>query len=547
VRPVELPRPNATIQSHVRLVERRASNATGGLLNRSSKFPNVPRTILPLTQSRTDKVQAEMNDTLRLIKDETRLLLQKVDNVEAKLTTKTRKLAKMKDALLRVYPALRADLASDEDDETEVKEEDKPEQEFRRPSAVVRQPSTPEHHAYHPNLSLRAESPELQAMQEDEEEDGDGKLVIPSESTIPVGHTTGAAKLLLWPAIDNLVGEKLREDRIKNEYPYIQEKQHGLRLFGRGPGGSPAHVLDATSDDTYSDVSASPAADTLVHGQIGGITPPPGVDVFRGPEQRRGGLGQEGQLELDEATVRRLVQSYLKHIHIMHPILDHSQLDRLVKNFLRALPESASKTKLAVQPPLFVVPGQGELPGNKRKRSVAMETVVENGVPYLLKPGQPQRSISTAILFLVLALGKICEYKDKIPDVVPDYESTSSSPAFRNGYVSPIQASPVVSPHSSGFPSPQDGARSSGRRSSGDGMSMVSRVAPPLRNMDVIPGLAYACIATDILGNELGENSLHHVHANVLASLYFGQLARPVRSHGFISNASRTLQIILRL
>lgn len=488
-----------------------------------------------------------MHDTLRLIKHETQLLLQKVDNVETKLTAKTRQLKKIKKVLVKLNPSLQAELPSSDEDEKEVKVEEKSYAGFRRPPLASRQSSTPDQHSFHPDLSYRPESPELQAMQEEEDEDGDGKLLIPTESTIPVGHTTGAAKLLLWPAIDKLVGERLKEDNIKNDFPFIQEKKHGLRLFGRGPGGSPTPVVDATSDDTYSDVSASPAADNLVHGQIGGISPPPMVDVLRAPEHRRGGLGQNGQLELDEPTVRRLVQSYLKHMHIMHPILDPTQLEKLVKNFLRSMPEPVPKRKTT--PPLFAVPATAEMPSNKRKRSPAVDSVIiENGVSNPHKQALPQRSIFTAILFFVLALGKICEHKEKIPDVVPDHESTTSSPAVRNGYTSPLQASPVVSPHSSEFPSPQDvSSRASGRRLSGDGTTMVNRISTSLRNLDVIPGLAYACVATDILGNELGENSLHHVHANVLASLYFGQLGRPVRSHSFISNASRTLQIILRL
>jgi hypothetical protein len=106
--------------------------------------------------------------------------------------------------------------------------------------------------------------------------------------------------------------------------------------------------------------------------------------------------------------------------------------------------------------------------------------------------------------------------------------------------------SPAVSSQSSGLPSPQESNRNPLRRQSTESY-VTPRTILLSRNLDVIPGLAYAAFATDILGNEIGENTLHHVHANILASLYFGQLARPSYSHRLIINASLGLQVILRL
>jgi len=54
--------------------------------------------------------------------------------------------------------------------------------------------------------------------------------------------------------------------------------------------------------------------------------------------------------------------------------------------------------------------------------------VAESEHPFAehLKPGKPQRSINTAIVLLTLALGKMCEHKDKIPDFVPDNDARNS-------------------------------------------------------------------------------------------------------------------------
>ena len=56
-------------------------------------------------------------------------------------------------------------------------------------------------------------------------------------------------------------------------------------------------------------------------------------------------------------------------------------------------------------------------PGTKRKRSPAADD--HPPVP-LLKFKLPFRSIHSAIVLSVLALGKICLHRDKIPELVPE-------------------------------------------------------------------------------------------------------------------------------
>lgn len=66
------------------------------------------------------------------------------------------------------------------------------------------------------------------------------------------------------------------------------------------------------------------------------------------------------------------------------------------------------------------------------------------------------------------------------------------------------------------------------------------------RNYDVIPGLEYFALATDILGSHLGGISLKHVYAWVLAGLYHGQLARAVESWAYIKQGCTVLQEVMR-
>jgi hypothetical protein len=472
--------------------------------------------------------------------------------------TQDRRQERFKKALLKLHPDLEADLASEGDDEDVKKEDDFAS--LHGPSAVPRQTSIPHQGYNHDTYSYRADSPDRPPSQQDEDEET-GRVLLPGEPAIPVGHTTGAARLLLWPAVEKFLGSKIRTLDVYKaksleafvEYPNLREQNHGIRLYGRGPGSTRGNSADGSPDDAYSDVSASPTPE--VYGQIGGLTPPPnypGHYIVRRPEERRGGAGPDGQLELDEATVNRLVQSYLKHIHIMHPILDPIKLVKYSKKFVKTLPPDPNSQQKA-RPQLMDPPGfvgrASDMPAAKRKRSPT--TAVDSfdvTAPNVLKPGRPQRSIQNAILLWVLALGKICEHREKIPELLPDHDSSGNSPNARSGFPSPMMASPVVSTISTSLPSPREAERlrHPDRRASTESF-LPPRTHLHSRNLDVIPGLAYAAFASDITGNEIAENKLENVHANILASLYFGQLARPSYSHRYINNASLGIQIILRL
>ena len=110
------------------------------------------------------------------------------------------------------------------------------------------------------------------------------------------------------------------------------------------------------------------------------------------------------------------------------------------------------------------------------------------------------------MLLLVFALGEICKHRGKIPDFLPNEEIAETN-------VLPDE----------------------------------EITESPPQSEDVIPGLAYAAAANDTLGNKIGENTLHYVYANILASLYFGQLARLMCSYFFLNYASTGLYIILQM
>lgn len=399
-----------------------------------------------------------------------------------------------------------------------------------------------------------------------------GPPVNPGPSSIPINHTTGAARLLLVPPIHELAAganpyRHVPESKRPSieQYPMLIEDRRGLmRVYGRGQGidrptgYEKEQMIDyppseGTPSDTASDPSTPPGEEW---GQIGGLTPPPEDTVISrvGADPRMGlGISPEGLPDLSRETIKLLANSYLLNINIMHPIIIPARMWSLVETFLKTVPDS--QVKHEQHPPERIVAGftgsrSIESPGAKRKRSpiVTTEGYEVHGV-VSHKAGHPFRSISTAIVLLVMALGSICLHKEKIPELVSDkdVDDDGSSPASRNGSIrSPLQTHSAI-PNATGLPSPQeaDRAQPRSRRASLDGHHIRSGSNLKLKNLDVIPGLSYFAVATDILGNQLGGNSLQHVHAHILAGLYQGQLGRVMESYAYIGNACRALQVIL--
>ncbi|PVH69182.1 hypothetical protein DL98DRAFT_554553 [Cadophora sp. DSE1049] len=325
------------------------------------------------------------------------------------------------------------------------------------------------------------------------EEEESGHPGLPKPPSIPVNHTTGAAGLLNVPAIRALCQGAMDNLGVRGgKYSMLQEERRGLlRLFGKGEGyeRSPGydedlladHGADSTPGDSHSDMSP-PASEEW--GQLGGLTPP-----GHQPELTRGGIDSNGMPDFSRETVNDLVKSYMEHINILHPILIKSHLDLLVEHFLKSIPESQTRQA-----------------GHKSKRKRA-PTAGKYAEPHAIlnhKPGHPFRSIGSAIVLLVMALGKICQHKGRIPDV---WQSNHDLGDFSTGM---------------GVASSLDreGSQPQSRRIPIGGAYPAKRP----RNTDVIPGLAYQALATDIIGNQLAENSLQHVYANILAGLYYGEI-----------------------
>ncbi|KAG5804196.1 hypothetical protein H9Q74_007722 [Fusarium xylarioides] len=410
-------------------------------------------------------------------------------------------------------------------------------------------------HRDHPS----SEPMPLRMMAEDEMEVEPGPPVPPGEPAIPINHTTLAGLLLEWPSIRELTKHHVEREGVRyiSEYPISQEQNRGvLIVYGRGEDSHPSrHVREPTdhgnldmADDSSDMASPSPAADW---GQLGGLSPPDQVEY-------KGGVLVDGNPDFSESKVWAYVESFKENILNMHPIIQPKLLDYWVRHFLDNLPASQPRSaKPQTSKPTFAVGGGSSTPeaaGSKRKRSPGPDSS-EPPTPAPQRIGRPDRSIHTALVLTVLALGKVCLHRDNVPDVVHPTEPLPphGSPALRNGAIppSPNQGSPPgysSHSHSSGLPSPKEQDRNiHSRRSSIHGTGAFRSGYSLKKNYEVIPGLEYFAYATDILGNHTGAyNNMKNVYANIFAGLYHGQLGRPMESFAFIHRASHKLQVIMR-
>ena len=369
-------------------------------------------------------------------------------------------------------------------------------------------------------------------------------------------HRTAPHKLiLLWPSVWPLLQDAGVD--VRNTYVMEAEDRGILRIWTRGEG------IDE-HDGTQPGGPASPAR-SEESGEGSAATPPEGLwgtgfpqtpmsDIRRSDPYAVGGLKPDGSPDLDVGTINALYESYMKHLHIMHPFLDKQRLRKLFDHFIKryCTGHPNLKQKFAVSS------GSDTERPLKRQRSNNGSNTTTNGPdPINMRKEPTERSPGNAIVWLVLALGKICLHREPLPGPVPDgrlhtntvishqltgnHGLTSSSPI--SATIKPSPMSPKSTPTTQPTPPGPEGmarVEPRSRRSSFDGL----QVAGP-RNLDSIPGLAYYARAAEILGDQGDGNDLVHAQMFLLAGLYKGQLARVKESMSWISMAGRAILNLL--
>ena len=384
-----------------------------------------------------------------------------------------------------------------------------------------------------------------------------------ADLTIPIQHTTYAHKLLLWPSIAELLRDyrlkigTMQGDQLTEYYVDRLELTRGLpRLFGRGqgedrndPGKGPSSPADSSSSRSDDQESIS-SSDALTWGYSLSFPAP----VIEGPDHP-GGQKSGGELNLDAAVIDDMCDSYLTHIHILHPFLNRKVLAGMVAKFKRRYSKD--------RPPKYSEHRLGSM-SRKRKLDDEISSPPEasSSRPQLSErrssASQPphdalERSTSNIIILLVLALGKICKRTDKLPGPVPadSQTSPSSHPSQTSPSSHPSYASP--SSHAHTHISPDYQVMNINTPTPAPDESNASSAPTPQtnekrqkRNLDVIPGFAYYAVAAGMLGEHNCENRIAEAQACLLAGLYAGQLACVAASHKWISSACSIVQILLK-
>jgi hypothetical protein len=372
----------------------------------------------------------------------------------------------------------------------------------------------------------------------------------PSGISIHVDHTVAAHRLLNWRVVRELLAGKAPNENYVMEH---EERKGLLRIYGKGQGrdtydgaqsGTPSSpASSASGEDAGRSPNNNPSIDDAYWGDHD-LGLPNMVDgkFFYNDHVHLGGLTANGALKLDRTTMFELMDSYLENIHILHPFLDKGRLRRMVEKVCQDYnPNDPVFTRSPFMHNAQHPPHSRPL---KRKHSSG-DSPSDAGTPTNTNriSSEPRlaRRISTAIVLLVMALGKICQYTDPLPGFAGDFSRDPSSGMFNS---SPYPAlSPSTSVSSPLSASEMRGVSGVSRGSAVDSVRRKMRKGD--RNVDVIPGLAYFAKATDILGGLQG-NDLPFVQANLLAAVYTAQFACVFESWTWIHHACRVCGFLVR-
>lgn len=351
--------------------------------------------------------------------------------------------------------------------------------------------------------------------------------VIQQQQTWEIGdHTTAAHKLLLrWPSIQPFV--RTNKCIISENYVMKGEDRGILRLYGAG---------ERVKDEQVNIGAASPAGSSNGDDYLAST---PENDPRRSEPFTPGSPA----ISMDLDTIENLFNSYKKNIHRLHPFLDIERIGKYLKETF--IPKHCAEVK-SHHSPLFVTNGTGERVTKRRKvaRSEQFATGTLPGEQTSSSSSSqprraPERNLTNAIVYLILALGKICETGDPLPGPVQEIASTSKPNPSHTTMASPHLQSNLLSPGQV----PSNVANSSAgvtRAQSWDGTGTQTSDKRQAQNHEKIAGFVYYREAASILGDFTDSNELAAAQARLLAGLYKGQLARVQESWSWISTAART-------
>ncbi|KAF4965133.1 hypothetical protein FSARC_7033 [Fusarium sarcochroum] len=290
----------------------------------------------------------------------------------------------------------------------------------------------------------------------------------------------------------------------QDQIPVARMVQMGLPEFERDvrshssmPVQEPAILMEHTTRAGLLLDWTSISVNTRRHTELQGIRSTNAYPMRQ--ETERAGLFEEYEvdvvtfperLDFSESSVDKYVASFKVNILNMHPIINPRDVDLWVCQFRTDLPLSSEEDHRSTRPSVDIKAGTCE----------PRESRPSNG-------GWPKNSIKSALVLIILALGKVCLYRYKVPgacfqkDPLPCDSSTA--PVYSH-MCAPDHYPPVgLHPHQSyGKKSPVDVSTNSG--SSGHFLGLSTSIPPTSgsttrKDSKEIPGLDYFSYATKTL------------------------------------------------
>lgn len=316
-------------------------------------------------------------------------------------------------------------------------------------------------------------------------------------------HTTAAHKLIrFWPTVNAM---------LKEDLPCTDHTRTLPRLSRRG------ELDDMGEDIIDADAQQLPSPSNT------NSMPPSRAASAMTFTSRDPGLAAEQDCDLRPSTVRRLFENYRRKIHVMHPFIDITSLEWFMAH---ALGQQAGEVQnWSTGNPYSADHGNSALYVNKkRKRSDAsVETIRAEHDPQFSAESIARHPFECAVLYLVLALGRVIEEPYPVNDF-SDHNIAGLSPVNRKR-----------------------------RRELASGRSGFLPAQHPQQhyvdslpcNSESAPSLAYYREACVILGTHADSNTLGCAQARLLAGLYKGQLARVRESWSWIHDASRICRYLI--
>ncbi|KAJ5784808.1 uncharacterized protein N7503_010020 [Penicillium pulvis] len=348
-------------------------------------------------------------------------------------------------------------------------------------------------------------------------------------------HTAAVQKLVMWPSVKLLL------------HPHEYDHHYLMRLERQRNTTYASDLRDIISPADSTILSLASSA----HDGADGGSKSTKFHVEASITDSCAEIDQSGALRLGEKASWRYYQSYLDHMHGLHPFLGE-QLDRTVEAFIKCY--SPQKSTLTTEANCC----------HASERSPGGPLDVPSSPGHLVEV-----DIDNAIILLIFAVGAICENNSSTPSPVLKQRVDCSLPRLSGAVRSATLGGSTQAVNVVFTPAPlhcvhQMAAFSNKPQhtpskpfsflASNPNIGGIEYRGPThtgrdecgnVVNQPVVPGLAlyrFAIATIDFFG---GASSIEYVHACLLAGLYAGQLADPFQSHAWISEATRACQLLV--